>query len=132
MNHDRPIIFFDGICNLCNKFADIIITADKNHNFYLASLQGKMAQNTLPKSDLKQLNSIILKDASGLHYKSTAIFKIARSLGGLYLLIMPFWILPRFVTNFLYDLVASRRYRFFGKRETCRIPTESELKHFLD
>lgn len=132
MDHDRPIIFFDGVCNLCNGFVDYILKVDKNHNFYLTSLQGKTAKSHLPLKDTSQMDSVILKDGSKLYYKSSAIFKIALSLKGPLLLILPFWVLPRPITNWVYDLIASRRYSLFGKKELCRLPSENEAKHFLD
>lgn len=132
MNLDRPVIFFDGVCNLCNGVVDFLLGVDKKNRFYFASLQGQTAQKLLPKSDLGELLTIIVKDGDQLYYKSSAVFHIAYKLKGIFLLLLIFWPLPRFFTNWIYDLVASNRYRLFGQKETCRIPTDSERKHFLD
>ena len=132
METDRPIIFFDGLCNLCNGFINNILKRDKKHIFYVASLQGKTAQKQLSENDLKKLSSVILKEGSKTYYKSSAVFRIAFKLGGIYWIIMPFWLVPRLFTNWIYDFVAIFRYKVFGKRNTCRLPSESERKQFLD
>ena len=132
MESHRSIIFFDGICNLCNSFIDHIIKNDKKSHFYVASLQGNTAQKHLNEKDRQSMSSVILLEGCKTFYKSSAIFRIALKLGGLYWLILPFWIIPRPLTNIIYDLVAHNRYRVFGKKSFCRLPTESEQKHFLD
>ena len=133
MKENKPILFFDGHCNLCNGFIDFLVRHDKAQNVLVASLQGETAKKRLPEARIQELSSVILLDTSGkIHTKSSAIFRIAWAVGGLFLLLTPFWLLPRFFTNWIYDFVAINRYRWFGRRESCRLPTEAEKARFLD
>lgn len=127
----KTILFFDGHCNLCNGFIDFVVRRDKHRKTFIASLQGKTAEKMLPPERIKTLNSVVLLHHQEIYLKSSAIFKLAMILGGPLLLFLPFWIIPRFFTNWVYDWVALSRYRLFGRRETCRIPTEEEKQHFL-
>ncbi len=131
--NNKPILFFDGHCNLCNGFIDFLVRKDRNRKVLIASLQGKTAQQTLPPEAIEKLASVVYMDSNKeLHYKSSAIFRVAWQVGGWLHIITPFRILPRFFTNWIYDFVALTRYSFFGRRDTCRIPTEEERRHFLD
>lgn len=131
--NNKPILFFDGHCNLCNGFIDFLVRRDQGRQVLIASLQGKTAQQKLPPEVINSLSSVVLLDGQGhLHFKSSAIFRVVWYVGGLLHIITPFWILPRFFTNWVYDFVALTRYSLFGRRETCRIPTEEERQHFLD
>ena len=132
MEQERPIVFFDGVCNLCNGFVDILLRLDKKHVFRFASLQGQTAKTLLPPEDLEKLLTVIVKDGDELYYKSSAIFHIAYKIKGPLLFFLIFWPIPRIFTNWVYDFIAINRYWVFGKKETCRIPTPSEQKHFLD
>ncbi len=126
------IVFFDGICNLCNGFVDFLITADKNKVLFYASLQGTTALKQLPKEDTKELNSIVFLQEDKLYYKSDAVLRIISQLGFKYKLLTVFLILPSSLRNLIYDFIAKRRYLFFGKRNTCRIPSPEEKTRFLD
>lgn len=134
MNYEnKNIIFFDGYCSLCNGFIDFIIRRDKKHFFHISSLQGKAAQIVLSEADINQLSTVILLNAQGKKfYKSKAVFEILLALGGLHRALVVFKILPRFVTDFIYDVVAKNRYRIFGKVQSCRVPTAEERTYFLD
>ena len=131
--NNKPILFFDGHCNLCNGFIDFLVRRDKAQQVLIASLQGKTAEAKLPKEVRESLSSVVLMDSRGhLHYKSSAIFRVIGYVGGFLHILTPFRILPRFFTNWIYDFVALTRYSLFGLRNTCRIPTEEERQHFLD
>ncbi len=133
MKENKPILFFDGHCNLCNSFIDLLVRVDKKHRVYIASLQGQAAKEKLPPEVIEKLSSVVLLDSHGhSHFKSSAIFRVAWAVGGPLLLLVPFWILPRFFTNWVYDFVALSRYKLFGRRNTCRLPTPQEKAHFLD
>ncbi len=132
MKSQNPIIFFDGICNLCNGAINFIIDRDKKGHFKIAPLQSKVAENYIPKQIIENTDSIILWDADHLYSKSTAALKIARHLDGawkgLYVLI----IIPKFIRDFVYDIIAKKRYKWFGKRDSCRMPTKDIKNRFLE
>lgn len=126
------IIYFDGVCNLCNGFVDFVIQRDKEHLFHFAPLQGKSAQQQLNAQDLG-LDSVVFYDNGHVYKKSIAVLKIASELGAGYRFFSKIAsVLPVFILNFLYDFIAKNRYLFFGKKETCRLPTPEERKLFLE
>ncbi|MBS1542257.1 MAG: thiol-disulfide oxidoreductase DCC family protein [Bacteroidetes bacterium] len=127
----EPVIFFDGICNLCNGFVQFIIRRDYQCAFRFASLQSEAAARLLPPSALsndQRLSSVMLLAGHKIYYKSEAVLQIARILGGGWKFLLIFYALPRPLRDLLYDAVAYNRYRLFGKRNHCMIPTP-ELQH---
>lgn len=129
--HKAKIVFFDGVCHLCNGFVDSMITLDTNHTFYFAPLQGETAQKLLPAQDRAQLNSVIYYESEKLFYSSTAILKILIGLGGVFRIFKLFWAVPRPLRDFIYGIVARNRYRWFGEREFCRLPKPEERSYLL-
>jgi len=129
MKYSQKIIIFDGICGLCNKSVDILIKLDRKKQFLYTSLQGEFIKtlNIEPKID-----SIIYYEDGDLFYKSTAILKILRSLGGIWVFANLFYIIPRAIRDFIYDLVAKYRYKIFGRMESCRLPEKGEEELFID
>jgi len=128
----KRIIFFDGVCTLCNHFVDILIQQDKNHQFYFASLQSKTAEQLLTKQDLG-LDTIVFLDQTQTFKKSSAVLRILFHLGGLWMVLSILAsVLPTTLRDLIYDLIARHRYRFFGKKESCRLPTAEEKPFFLD
>lgn len=131
----KKIILFDGVCNLCNGSVNFIIKRDKKDLFRYASLQSDIGQQLIKKHgiDTKQLDSILLIDSeTRYYYKSTAALNIARQLSGVYPLLSVFLILPRFLRDWIYDIIAKNRYRWFGKQESCMIPTPELKALFID
>lgn len=128
---DRQIIFFDGVCNLCNAFVDFLIRRDKDQIFSFAPLQGETARHKLPDGQPARLSSVVLWNQGQILEKSDAALMILQQLGGPWWFMRVFWILPSFLRDFVYDLIAANRYRLFGKRETCRLPTPEEKARFL-
>lgn len=128
---NKYIIYFDGVCGLCNGFIDFIIRIDKKNIFKFATLQGKAAQK-LPIQDSLNLTSIYYQENGKLYMKSTAVLKVFYRCGGRWKLMIIFWLAPKFFRDMVYDFVAKNRYKWFGKEESCRIPTSEELKKFLD
>ena len=126
------IIFFDGVCVLCNGFADFILKYDRNKTLKLASLQGTKAQILLPTEDLKELNSILYYVDGQLYRSTDAVLKILAELGGGWKLLSYFKIIPRFIREPIYFFIAKNRYRFFGKNESCRLPTPEEKIRFYE
>ncbi|MCB9027069.1 MAG: DUF393 domain-containing protein [Bdellovibrionaceae bacterium] len=128
---NKNILFFDGVCGLCNRFVNIVIFYDKNHFYHFAPLQGETSKQLLPSNIIDNLNSIILWENGQIKEKSAAVFSIFKKLGGFWRLIIVFQILPLFLTDRIYDFIAKYRYNFFGKKEFCRIPTPKEREWFL-
>lgn len=125
----HPIILFDGVCNLCNSSVLFIIKRDARSRFYFAALQSDFAKAHLNKFGVSftEPQSVILIEEGKLFQKSSAALKIARNLNGLWPSVYVFILVPRFIRDFVYDVIARNRYRWFGKREACIIPTP-ELK----
>ncbi|MEP2770862.1 MAG: thiol-disulfide oxidoreductase DCC family protein [Fulvivirga sp.] len=130
LTHDT--IFFDGVCNLCNGAINFVIDRDSNKRYKFASLQSEFAQSQLPIST-SSIDSIILFKKSGdILYKSNAALEISRNLKGLWPVLYIFKIVPRFIRDFVYDWVAKNRYKWFGKRDTCRMPSPELKERFLE
>ena len=126
------IILFDGVCNLCNGFVQRIIAADKNDFFRFASLQSETGLNLLkPYPDLENLRTIVYFENGDVLTKSNAALKIASHLTGSWKLLQLGYIFPRFIRNAIYDLIAKHRYKWFGKKEQCMVPTPDLKAKFL-
>lgn len=128
-----PIILFDGVCNLCNRAVDLVIRHDRRREFRFASLQSPLAQLRLRELGHagNPLDSIVLIDGDRLSTESTAILRIAARLSWPWPLLSVFWLVPRPVRDWVYRVVAKHRYRWFGQRQQCRIPTAEEQALFL-
>jgi predicted DCC family thiol-disulfide oxidoreductase YuxK len=133
MQNDHKIILFDGVCNLCNGAVVFIIKRDKKNVFKFAALQSEIGQELTSKFniDTSQVDSIILIDGEKHYEKSTAALRIARELSGGYPLLYGFMVLPGFLRNAVYDYIARNRYKWFGKKESCMIPTPELKSRFL-
>jgi len=125
----NKIIIFDGICGLCNRSVNILIKLDKHKLFHYTPLQGEFVKTLEITPDI---DSIIFYEDGTLYYKSTAILKILRSLGGIWVLTSIFYIIPNFIRDAIYDLIAKYRYKVFGKMESCRMPKKEEEMLFID
>lgn len=131
---DKKIVLFDGVCNLCNSFIDQIVKRDKNNVFLFASLQSGIgiAIREHLKLDTSKLDSVILYEPDETYYKkSTAALHIMKEFGGAWKLMKGFLIVPKFIRDAVYDLIGNYRYKLFGKKETCRMPTPEERAKFL-
>lgn len=128
----KQILFFDGVCNLCNGFVDFIIKRDPEGHFLFSPLQGQKAKSTLPIEKIEKLSTVILWSQGQIYEKSDAALLVLQQLGGLWWFSRFFWIAPQFMRNFVYDFVAKNRYKLFGKRDSCRLPTKEERARFLD
>lgn len=133
MKDHHKIILFDGVCNLCNGAVVFIIKRDKKNIFKFAALQSEIGRGLTSKFniDTSKVDSIILIDWDKHYEKSTAALQIARHLSGAYPLLFGFIILPKFIRDSVYDYIARNRYRWFGKRESCMIPTAKLKDKFL-
>jgi len=129
----KPIILFDGVCNLCNGVVQFVIKHDAKKIFLFASLQSETGQAILKKHNLSTENftSFILADGNKLYIKSSAALNIAKKLGGIFSLFYAFIIVPPFIRNAVYSWVANNRYKWFGKQESCWLPTPELQSRFL-
>lgn len=128
----NPIIFFDGYCGLCNGFVDFVMPRDKKRIFRYSPLQGSTASRLLSKEDVMDLDSVVVYVGDSTLRKSRAVLRILMDLGGGWSLLALFGILPTSLLDFCYDIVAKNRYSWFGKRESCRLPSKEERALFLD
>mgnify|MGYP001178830394 CR=1 FL=1 len=135
-NTNKLIVFYDGYCILCNRTIDFVIKYDKKEKILFASLQSDYAISTLSKlkyksENIKNIDNVIYLQNTIVKIKSDAILSILSDMGGVYHLSKIFYCIPRFIRNYLYDQIANRRYKWFGKRDTCRIPTKDEIHKIL-
>ena len=127
----QKIVFFDGVCNLCNEAVDRIITNDYKKQLKVAPLQGETAARYLNSYQIKSLGSIIFYEDGEIFEKSTAALKIARYLDYPWGVFSLFIVIPAFIRDPIYNLIAKNRYKLFGKKDSCRLPTKEETEHFL-
>ena len=130
----HPVILFDGVCNLCSGVVQFIIKHDPKKQFRFASLQSKFGEEVMKRFGLPidQYNSFILIENKKIYTRSTGALKVAKKLNGLYPLMYAFIIVPRFIRDAVYNLVAQKRYKWFGKKETCWIPAPELKNLFID
>jgi predicted DCC family thiol-disulfide oxidoreductase YuxK len=129
----KAIVFIDGVCVLCNHFADFVLAKNVTKRLFLASLQGSVADLVLdPKHTAAPPQSVVLFDNGKVLLRSAAVLRIFYHLGGKYrLLSLLLSLVPLPMSDLLYKVVAKYRYQFFGKRESCRLPTAEEKDVFL-
>lgn len=130
----KSLILFDGVCNLCNSSVQYVIKHDKKNQFLFTALQGETAKAILKefRIDSSKIDSIILYEPDkGVSLKSTAALKVASKMGFPTNLMAVFFIVPVFIRNWVYDFVAKNRYKWYGKQESCMIPTPKLQAKFL-
>lgn len=132
-NGKHPVILFDGVCNLCNNVVQFVIKHDPKRQFRFASLQSEFGQNVMKQFGLPidQLNSFILLDNNKIYTRSTAALRITKKLNKAWSLLYGFIIVPPLIRNAVYDYVARNRYKWYGKKEECWIPTPELKQLFL-
>lgn len=125
------VIFFDGVCGLCNGFVDFVIKLDHKAQFTFSPLQSDYASKHLPAEHTKDLTSVVYQKEGKTFTKSAAVIEVLNDIGGVWKLANAGKILPSYLRDHAYNLVATNRYRLFGKKETCRLPTPEERARFL-
>ena len=130
---DKPVILFDGVCNLCSGSVQFILKRDKEQKFLFASLQSNYGQSFLKQFNLPTdtFNSFILFEDGKLFTRSTAALKMFSQLKG-WKWVKIFWIVPTFIRDIVYNIIANNRYKWFGRKEECWIPTAALKSRFLD
>ena len=132
MNRADSIVFFDGVCNLCNGAVQFILKRDKKEIFKFSALQSNFANNTLPSEEVNSLSSIILMHHGKLLRESDAVIAIAGELGYPWKILKITVIIPKFIRDKVYQLIAKNRYKMFGKQDQCMIPTPELINRFID
>lgn len=131
---NKKIILFDGVCNLCDSTVQFIIKRDKKDIFRFVALQSELGEQIIKHIgvDRSKTDSIILYEPGvAYYYKAEAAIKIAANLGGLFPLMNIFSVLPKPLSNSVYDYIAKNRYKWYGKKDECMIPTPEMKAKFL-
>jgi predicted DCC family thiol-disulfide oxidoreductase YuxK len=126
-------VYFDGVCNLCNRFVDFVIRHDRNRRYRFASLQGETAHTRLPPSlTAPNPETIVLESGGELRFRSDAALAILTGLGGAWRAAAALRIFPRVARDWIYNWLARNRFRWFGRRDSCRVATIEERSLFLN
>lgn len=127
-------MLFDGVCNLCSGSVQFILKRDKKNQFLFGSLQGNYGQEMLRKYQLpaNEFNSFMLIEGEKLYTKSSGALRMLKHLGGAWALLYVLIIVPKFIRDAVYNLVARNRYRWFGKKNECWLPRPEWKARFLD
>ncbi|WP_188456280.1 thiol-disulfide oxidoreductase DCC family protein [Virgibacillus oceani] len=126
------IILFDGECNFCDKSVQFIIKRDPKGNFKFASLQSDVGNDLLKRFDTpRDLDSFILIENNQCYSKSSAALRVCKHLKGFWKFLYIFMIVPRPIRDFCYEIVARNRYKWFGSKESCMLPSPEERNRFL-
>lgn len=130
----RNIILFDGVCNLCVGSVQFVLKRDTRNHFLFASMQSRSGQEILRRFDLSAdvVDSFVLIENGRVYHRSTAALRVARKLRGLWPLLYVFIIVPRTVRDTIYNWIARNRYRWFGKKDECWLPTPDLKERFID
>jgi predicted DCC family thiol-disulfide oxidoreductase YuxK len=129
-----PVILFDGVCNLCNGFVRFVIARDPDGRFQFGALQSPAARRLLDSFDLRDAgpDSVVLIEDGRAWTRSAAALRITRGLSFPWPLAAVFVVVPRPLRDWIYNLVARNRYRWFGKRDVCMVPTPELRARFID
>jgi predicted DCC family thiol-disulfide oxidoreductase YuxK len=132
VSEEKLIVLFDGVCNFCNGWVQLIIRNDKKDKFRFVPLQSEPGRKLLNQL-VPGLNSesVVLIERGKHYFHSTAALRIFMHLQGLWKLMVVFYIVPGFIRNAVYNFIARHRYKWFGKREKCMVPDEKEKSRFL-
>ena len=138
---DRPtnVVFFDGVCGLCNRFVDFVLSRDRRAAIRFAPLQGETAgrvlstQYSVLSAGSQSFDTIVWRDSSNHEFvRSAAAVRVLWRIGGSWWLIgWLLWLIPRPLRDVGYRIISANRYRWFGKKETCRLPSPDERSRFL-
>lgn len=129
----RPVVLFDGVCNLCNGWVKFLLRHDKKGIFRFGALQSEEAKELLKQHshDTGSMNSIVLLDNNKMYRESTAILRILRKLNGAWALAYAFIVVPAFVRDGVYRFIAKNRYRWFGQQASCMVPEPGMRDRFI-
>jgi predicted DCC family thiol-disulfide oxidoreductase YuxK len=131
--NDHAIILFDGVCNFCNSKINFIIRHDRKDYFRFAPLQSDAGKKILTENNIStfSMDSFILIENGKSHQKTSAALRIAKHLNGLWPVFYCFLIVPPFIRDIVYNIIAKNRYKWWGKKDSCMIPTPEVRNKFL-
>jgi len=131
---DKPIILFDGICNFCNAIVNFIIRQDKENIFLFCTLQSASGAKLLDQYHInwRDDDSFVVIENGEAYQKSNAALRLYNKLPWYWKWTQLFWIVPKFIRDGVYNLIAKNRYRWFGKKQECMVPTPEVRKKFLE
>ena len=133
MEKDHVIVLFDGVCNFCNGVVQFLYARDKNHVFRFASLQSDIGQELLAKHSISlDISTVVVIENNKVYTHSTGALKTTKYLSKLWPLSQVLLVIPRFIRDFGYDIIAKNRYRWFGKHDSCPIPAPGLREQFLE
>ena len=132
--HKHPILLFDGVCNVCDSSINFIIKRDKEGKYRYASLQSETGQELLKKFNLptNDFDSFVYVDGDSYYTKSSGALKVLKGLGGLWSIFYAFIIIPKPIRDAVYSLIAQNRYKWFGKKDECMIPSPEIRERFYN
>ncbi len=129
---EGPVVFFDGECGLCDRFVKKLVKLDRHHRIRFAALQGDTALSTFgPEAEERQDWSIKFVDGSGRYSRSSAALRAIAAIGGVWKLSLVFLIVPPLIRDGIYRWVATNRYRWFGRFDSCMLPSPALKERFL-
>ena len=126
------IVFYDGQCGLCNRLVNLLLGLDHKKRLKFSPLQGQTAKTKIPKELSEDLNTMAFLKNGKLYTKSDAALEILKTIGGVLSLFYICKLIPRFIRDAVYDFISKNRIRWFGRFESCRVPTKEERDQFLD
>ncbi len=129
--NSKHIVFFDGVCGLCNHFIDFLLKEDQYDVLQFAPLQGETVKNYVPNLDTKNLSTVIFYSNGKTYEQSDAVLALMYELGGIWRLAIVFRIIPAFIRDAVYRFIAQNRLKWFGEKESCRLPTQKERGKLL-
>lgn len=134
MEYPERLVLFDGVCNFCNFWIQFALKRDKKRKLMFGSLQGETAQQLLPQYSIDPgiITSVIFIEDGIAYRESTAALKICRHLDGGWKLFYILIIIPAFIRDGIYKWIGRNRYKWFGKQESCMLPTAEQRKRFVD
>lgn len=131
--NEGPILLYDGVCGLCDRTVQWVLRHDPDGTMRFATLQGAIGRAAVARApELTQVDSVVLLHKDGAWIRSTAVLEVLRYVGGAWSLALAAYVIPRPVRDWAYNAVARRRYRIFGRYDTCPIPSPGTRARFLD
>lgn len=133
VNATHPVVYFDGVCGMCNVAVNFLMGIDRHARLRFAPLQGTTAAQNVPQADRESLKSIVLQSGGQTWRNSSALVRVLWTVGGLWRVPAALlWVVPRPLRDAGYAFVSANRYRLLGQKEVCRLPTPEERARFLD
>ena len=126
----KKVVLFDGVCGMCNRSVNLLMSIDKGNLLLFSPLQGEFAAREA-KEDTEDLDTILFFDNGKIYKRSTAVLRILTQLGGVWSIARIFLLFPSIVRDAVYRLIANNRYKWFGRREQCMIPSQELRERFL-